>query len=280
MTTDPTDPLIELSALERLHVRIAGRMNREPWKAFWTACGRQLNARVVAMLSFRQLVVHGFEHIERTSVERPVLLIANHRSYFDMHLVSALLFRRLRRRMRIFFPIRGRYYYESVGGIALNLVGAYWSMFPPLFASADHQAFDRYALDLLIGLCREGRGHVIGIHPEGGRNRSPDPYSFRKIQPGAGRIIHAARPQVVPVFITGLGNRLSRIIANNWRTADPIRVHFGPAVDLSAFYTLPAKGSTYKTITDHVMDKVRELAEQDREIYAATPVATVEHDHA
>ena len=75
---------------------------------------------------------------------------------------------------------------------------------------------------------------------------------------------------MIPVFVAGLGNSLLRHIAASWRRGEPIRVHFGAAVDLSALYALPPKGSTYKAITDHVMERVRELSEQDRATYAPT----------
>jgi 1-acyl-sn-glycerol-3-phosphate acyltransferase len=261
------DPLAELSSLERFHFRLAGLMNREPWKAFWSACGRQINARGIAVLAGDHLRVSGFEHVEATSPDRPILLIANHRSYFDLYVVSSVLFRQLKRRLRIYYPVRGRYYYETLGGMFVNFAAAYWSMYPPLFSTSARQNFDRYALDLLIKLCSEGEGNVIGIHPEGTRNRDPDPYSFGKFQPGAGRIIHAARPQVLPAFITGLPNQIRTVLAARRRGADPIRVHFGQAVDLSEFYALPAKGSTYKAIVEHVMSRVAELAEADRATY-------------
>ena len=71
-------------------------------------------------------------------------------------------------------------------GLLLNQVAASWSMFPPLFALPTHAVTDRYALDLLCDLCARGPGTILGIHPEGGRNLSPDPYSFMRCQPGAG----------------------------------------------------------------------------------------------
>jgi hypothetical protein len=73
------------------------------------------------------------------------------------------------------------------------------------------------------------------------------------------------------VFIGGLPNRVRTVLANYWRHADPIREHFGPAVDLESFYALPAKGSTYKSIVEHVMARVADLAEADRAEFA--PVA-------
>ncbi|HEX7122814.1 MAG TPA: lysophospholipid acyltransferase family protein [Gemmatimonadaceae bacterium] len=264
------EALAVLSPFEQRAFSIAERMNRGAWKEVWVFFQRQVGARWVGLIAEPQLEVFGFEHVTRTTAERPLLLVANHRSVFDLIVVSEVLFRRLDRPIRINFPIRGRGYYQTVTGVLANGLVGFWCMFPPLFALPTHQAYDRYALHLLIELCREGRGNVIGIHPEGGRNRDPDPYSFRKLQPGTGRIIHAARPQVLPVFIAGLGNSLARQVSNLWQRREPIRVHFGPEPDLSPFYTQPAKGSTYKAITEFVMDRVRELAEQDRARYGKT----------
>jgi 1-acyl-sn-glycerol-3-phosphate acyltransferase len=262
------EALAVLPRFERVVFRIVDRMNRGAWKALWAAIGRQVHARVLHGLVRRRLHVFGIDHVARTDGGRPVLLVANHRSFYDLFLVSAILLRRLPRRTRVFFPVRGRYYYESPGGVLLNWIAAMWSMYPPLYAAPSQRAFNRYSLDLLIRLCRSGRGHLVGIHPEGGRNRDPDPYSFRRIQPGAGHIIHAAQPQVVPVFVAGLSNRFSRLVAAAWHPEDRIRVHFGPAVDLSELYAMPAKGSTYKRITEHVMARVRDLAEHDRAQFA------------
>lgn len=265
------EALAALAPFERRAFTLVERMNRGAWKELWVFCQRHINARWIGMLSRPQLEVCGFEHVERTTATRPLLLVANHRSNFDMIVVTEVLFRRLDRPVRINFPIRGRGYYQNVTGLLLNFVAGFWAMYPPLFALSSHAVFDRYALDLLIAMCREGQGAVIGIHPEGGRNRDSDPYSFRKFQPGTGRIIHAARPQVIPVFIAGLSNSFTGQVANLWRKGEPIRVHFGAEPDLSELLSLPAKGSTYKAITERVMDDVRLLGEQDRALYGKPP---------
>lgn len=266
------EALAVLSPFERRAFLLADRMNRGAWKKVMVVLQRHVGARWVGLLSRPQLEVTGFEHVQRTTGDRPLLLVANHRSVFDLIVVSEILFRRLDRPVRINFPIRGRGYYQTVSGVLANGLVGFWCMFPPLFALPSHQVYDRYALQRLIELCREGPGNVIGIHPEGGRNRDPDPYSFRKLQPGTGRIIHAARPQVLPVFIAGLSNSIIRQVANLWQRREPIRVHFGAEPDLSALLALPPKGSTYKAITEFVMDRVRELAEHDRAQYGGSPV--------
>lgn len=257
-----------LSPLERSIVEIALRMNREPLKGAWTWCQAAIGATWIALATGRLLRTEGFEHVRDAYARGPLLFVANHRTYFDMFVVSSLVHRELPGRKRLYFPVVGQYYYQSLVGLALNQFFAFWSMFPPLFALPTHGASDRYALDLLVELCSQGPGHILGIHPEGGRNRDPDPYSFMRFQPGTGKIIHAARPIVIPTFIAGLDNDIVTQVRRNWTGGEPIRLWFDAPVDLAEYLALPGKGSTYKQITDVVMARVMALAEQDRDRYA------------
>jgi 1-acyl-sn-glycerol-3-phosphate acyltransferase len=198
------------------------------------------------------------------------LLVANHRSFFDMYAVSSVLFRRTKRQMKLFFPVRARVFYETLAGVFVNFIGGWWSMYPPIFADEDpiKRIFDKYSVERLTDLCREGAGHVIGFHPEGTRNLNADPYSFLRAQPGVGKIIKDAQPQVIPVFIAGLGNKVWQQIKGNWSKGEPVRIHFGSTLDLSEFYTKPDRVRTYKEIADYVMGKVAELGEVDRAMFA------------
>lgn len=260
-----------LSPMERVHFELALRMNREPVKALWT-WGQRLAGALGVRLATRNLVrVQGFEHIEHAVRSGSVLFVANHRTYFDLFVVASLIHRRIPGFSRLYFPILGQYYYQSFGGLAANALAGMWSMFPPLFALPAHRESDRYSLDLLTALCARGSGHVLGIHPEGARNLDPDEYTFLKHKPGAGRIIHAARPIVIPTFIAGLRNDLFEQIRLNWEGGEPIRVWFDEPLDLSDLYPEPAKGSTYVAITDRAMDRVKALAELDRAWRQANP---------
>jgi 1-acyl-sn-glycerol-3-phosphate acyltransferase len=142
-------------------------------------------------------------------------------------------------------------------------------MYPPFFATGDRpipekRVFDRYSFRVLTELCSTGPGNVIGFHPEGTRNKSEDPYSFLRAQPGVGKLIMEAKPQVIPVFIAGLGNDLPRQIARNWTREDVIRIHFGELLDFSDFFDKPNRLRTHKAIADFVMQKIGALGEQDR----------------
>ncbi|HEX7956544.1 MAG TPA: lysophospholipid acyltransferase family protein [Pyrinomonadaceae bacterium] len=263
------EELSALSPFERFAFRLTWRMNRGGWKRFWTFCQRTLGAGWIHLCTYNLMRVSGLEHLRSVARERPLLLVANHRSFFDMYVVSTALFRGTEWRKQLFFPVRGRFFYDNPAGLLVNLLMGWWSMFPPFFAGGDNpkldkREFDKFSMRLLASLAREGAGNVIGFHPEGTRNKGADPYSYLRPQPGGGKLIKDARPQVVPVFIAGLGNDLPRQVLGNWRGGEPVRVHFGPALDLSDFYGRRDSVRTYKEIADFCMSKIAELGEQDR----------------
>ena len=249
---EPTrEELAALSKFEQFAFRLTRRMNRGRWKRFWTFCQRIFGAGWIHLSTYNLMCVYGLENVESVSRARPLLLVANHRSFFDMYVVSTVLFRR------------------TSCGLLVNFAMGWWSMFPPFFAGGDNpkldkREFDKFSMRLLAELCREGEGNIIGFHPEGTRNKGSDPYTYLRPQPGVGKLIREARPQVVPVFIAGLGNNLVRQVLGNWRGGEPVRVHFGPAIDFTDFYDRRDSVRTYKEIADFAMSKIAELGEQDR----------------
>jgi 1-acyl-sn-glycerol-3-phosphate acyltransferase len=267
------EELATLSGMERFAFRVAHRMNQGGWKRFWTFCQRTLGAGWIHLATYNIMRVYGLEHVEAAARSRPLLLVANHRSFFDMYAVSSVLFRQTKWRKELFFPVRGRFFYESPLGMLVNFLMGWWSMYPPFFATGEKpmlekRTFDKFSMRLLAGLCREGEGHVIGFHPEGTRNRDADPYTFLRPQPGVGKLIKDAAPQVIPVFIAGLGNDLTRQVLGNWRGGEPVRIHFGPVIDLTEHLSKRDSVRAYKEIADFVMSKIAELGEQDRSIRA------------
>ncbi len=269
--SDPTpEEVAVLSRTERFAFFQAHEMNQGRWKRFWTWCQRHVGSRWIQVATYNLMNVYGLEHVEATDASRPLLLIANHRSFFDMYAVSSVLFRRTKRPMKLFFPVRARFFYESLLGVAINFLAGWWSMYPPIFAeeAPEKRAFDKFSIRRLTELCSRGRAHVVGFHPEGTRNLNSDPYSYLRAQPGVGKLIKEAQPQVVPVFIAGLGNKALSQIMGNWRGGESIRIHFGPQLDLSEFFARPDRVRTYKEIADFLMSKVAELGEVDRKMFA------------
>jgi 1-acyl-sn-glycerol-3-phosphate acyltransferase len=266
------EELAVLTSFERFAYRLTRRMNQGAWKRFWTWCQSTMGAGWIHLSTYNIMNVYGLEHVEAAARERPLLLVANHRSFFDMYAVSAMLFRLTKWRKQLFFPVRGRFFYQSPLGLFVNLVMGWWSMYPPFFATGDHpllekRTFDKFSFRLLTDLARTGPGNVIGFHPEGTRNKNDDPYSFLRAQPGVGKLILEAKPQVIPVFIAGLCNSLPRQVARNWNRKEVIRIHFGPLIDLRDYVNRPDRLRTHKEIADMVMEKIAELAENDKKLH-------------
>ena len=92
-----------------------------------------------------------------------------------------------------------------------------------------------------------------------------DPYSFLPAQPGVGKVIMEARPQVIPIFIAGLGNDLPRQVLGNWTGGNKVRLWFGEPLDLSEFYGQRNSLRTHKKLADRLMEEIGELGKQDRD---------------
>jgi 1-acyl-sn-glycerol-3-phosphate acyltransferase len=257
-----------LGGIERAAFRLTRAMNRGTWKLFWTFCQRHIGSLWIYLATYNLMSVHGIENVEQTDPSKPVVLVANHRSFFDMYTVSSVLFRRTKRPMRLFFPVRAKFFYTNPTGWFVNFIMGWWSMYPPFFREekdAEKREFDKFSVRELTSICTAGHGHIIGFHPEGKRNLSDDPYSVLPAQPGIGKVLYNARPQVVPVFIAGLGNDLPRQIIGNWTGGEKIRIWFGEPLELDSFYEKPDRLRTHKEIADILMTKVAELGEMDRQ---------------
>ena len=268
-----TEELSVLSGMEKVGFRLADKMNRGAWKQFWTFCQRHIGSLWIKIATYNLMNVFGLENIEQTDVRKPLLLVANHRSFFDMYTVSSVLFRQTTRPIKLFFPVRAKFFYDSPLGWFVNFVMGWFSMFPPFFREdreIKKRAFDKFSMRRLIEICSRGEAHVIGFHPEGKRNLSEDAYSFLPAQPGIGKVIMASHPQIVPIFIAGLGNDLPKQILGNWRGGEKIRIRFGKPIDLSEFYKKRDSLRTHKEIADFLMQKIGELAEEDKRNFGQT----------
>jgi 1-acyl-sn-glycerol-3-phosphate acyltransferase len=121
-----TEELAVLSPFERLSFHFVSRMNRGGWKRFWTWCQKIFGAGWIHLSTYNIMSVYGLEYVEAAAHDRPLLLVANHRSFFDMYVVSTTLFRHTKWRKQLFFPVRGRLFYQSPLGLFLNFVFGWW----------------------------------------------------------------------------------------------------------------------------------------------------------
>lgn len=256
-----------LNPVERTGFRLTHRMNLGRWKRFWTFCQRHIGSLWIKISTYNLMNVFGIDHVQNSDPIKPLLLVANHRSFFDMYVVSSVIFRQTTRPVSLFFPVRARFFYDNPLGWFVNLVMGWWSMYPPFFretGEGQKREFDKFSLQRLIEICSEPKPNLIGFHPEGKRNFSEDPYSLLPAQPGVGKVIMEARPQVIPIFIAGLGNDLPKQILGNWTGGEKVRVWFGEPLDLSDFHSERNSLRTHKRIADHLMEKIADLGDKDR----------------
>jgi len=212
--------------------------------------------------------VHGYERLPKLEPAQSYILIANHRSFFDLYVVFGdLVHRGLSH--RIVFPVRSNFFYDNPLGLFVNGVMSFFAMYPPLFRDRKKMFLNPLALEELAFLLRRG-GMFAGIHPEGTRKRDDDPYTFLPAQRGVGKVIQDARVPVIPVFINGLINDLPKQVASNFdRTGRDIFVVFGKPVDFSDLLDQGKSPKVHQAISDRAMQAVAELGQEERALRAA-----------
>ena len=269
------EELSVLSPTEKIGFKLTRKMNQGAWKRFWTFCQRHLGSLWIKISTYNLMNISGLENFAETDPTRPILLVANHRSFFDMYVVSTALFRKTDRQFNLYFPVRAKFFYDSPVGWFVNLVMGWFSMYPPFFREekvAEKREFDKFSMRELIRICSAEESNIIGFHPEGKRNLSENPYEFLPAQPGVGAVIRKAKPQVIPVFVAGLGNDLPKQVLGNWTGGEKIRVRFGAPVDLSEFYEKSDRLRTHKEISDYLMLQIGKLGDIDRQEFGASNV--------
>jgi 1-acyl-sn-glycerol-3-phosphate acyltransferase len=207
----------------------------------------------------------GLDNVRDLKPSRGLLLASNHRSLFDQYAISCWLFRTTRLLERIYFPVRSDFFYERPLGVFVSLVMSALSMYPPVFRGASKREFNAYSIQRMIQILSEP-GSVVGVHPEGTRNQSPDPYTLLKAQPGIGKLILEARPTVVPIFINGLSNDFRAQVKCNFDgTGAPIIIVFGAPLDLEPFYARGTKLRNQKGVADFVLAEIAKLGQIERD---------------
>ena len=207
--------------------------------------------------------VYGMERLPRFEKRKSFILVSNHRSFFDLYVITGHLVR-LGLGHRIVFPVRARFFYTSPLGLLVNGLMSFFAMYPPIFRERKQLFLNPASLDELGWLLARG-GMLAGLHPEGTRNLGDDPYSFLPAQRGVGRVIHAAKVPVIPVFINGLINDLPRQVGSNFDgTGRRIVVVFGAPIDFGGLIAAPSSPKVHQAIADRTLDAIAGLGHEER----------------
>ncbi len=227
------EQLASLSRNERLTFEIGHFLARPELAPLSTAWTSVITGGVIWTCGGRRLNVVGLENVLGFGKQDSFVVVANHRSFFDFFIISAILYWRTGVSKRMFYPTRGTFFYDSPLGTAVNLFMSAGRMFPPVLREKEKRSFNRYSLDRCIKELNTP-GTVLALHPEGTRNKGDDPYKLLPAQPGAGRLALAGKP-TIPVWIAGMTNSLGREFVHNWSNPDPhpIDVYFGAPVKVA-----------------------------------------------
>ena len=254
-------PLELLSFFERFSFRVlrwlsgpAHRLARA-WQILWLR-------PFLWLFVGRRIVARGAERLQRLPRDRPILLVANHRTFFDLFVLAWILVGRFGLRARVSFPVRANFFYQNPLGLLFCLFFSGGSMFPPFFRDAKKRAFNTHAVQILVERLRQP-GNLVGFHPEGTRSKGGDPYDLLPAQPGAGKLVLDARPTVLPAFVTGLSNSLGGELWANLLGRRPVVAVFGEPIPPERW----AEGSRLalqKRCADELLEEIRKLQPEER----------------
>ena len=269
----PAEPFEVLRPFERFAFRVmrslnAGGTSRPAW--IWQ---RYVLIPFVRLFVNRRVQVHGLERLRDLPKDCPLLLVSNHRTFFDQFVLCAQLMRVPALRRHLTFPVRGNFFYEHPLGLLVGIILSGGTMFPPFFRSAEKMPFNKASLALLIDKMKRP-GQLVGFHPEGKRNQGDDPYTLLPAQPGVGEIALKARPMVVPAFINGLTNSAGGELRASFSAQPKVIAVFGAPVDLGDF---PAETrlTHHKRCADRLNARIAELGAEERTLRAALRSAKV-----
>jgi 1-acyl-sn-glycerol-3-phosphate acyltransferase len=211
----------------------------------------------------RLVTVHGLERLPPWNPDGSLILVANHRSFFDLYATTAELVAR-GLPQRILFPVRSTFFYDHPLGPLVNGLMSFFAMYPPIFRERNRAALNLANLDEVAALLRRG-GFIVGLHPEGTRKKDDDPYTFLPPQSGVGRLIHQARVPVVPVFVNGLGNDLPKQVFDGLSgRGERIHIVFGAPIAFGSLLDERPSPKAYKAVAAACLGAIGELGREEK----------------
>ena len=258
-----------LSSVERLQIRAIRHTFEQPLlDRSVRRLQRLVGSRWITAFTSNLAQLHGLENVPQLDPAKSYILVSNHRSFFDLYVVTGNLVQRGMQH-RILFPVRAKFFYDAPLGFVVNGVMSFFAMYPPIYRERSRAALNLLSLDEIVYRLKQG-GYFAGIHPEGTRKLDDDPYTFLPAQSGVGRVIHKSRAVVLPVFVNGLINDLPKQVRSNFdRTGRPIHVVFGAPIDFGEQLDRPGSPRVYKALAERCMQVIGELGQQEKQLRAS-----------
>ena len=282
MAESAADPA-ELTRIEKVALRLATATNE-------SVVGQFLQDRFLRGVTYpwvrlgmaHRCLFEGLDPVIGLNPDRGVLVASNHRSFFDQYaILLGMYLTGTPWVKRINFPVRANFFYEHPLGMLVNWGVAAGAMWPPVFRQRERAEANKVTVDKIVDLLAHP-GTVIGVHPEGTRNKGDDPYEMLPAMPGIGQIALQARPVAIPIFIGGLGNDFITEFRANYqpgiRRERPCIAIFGDPIDYSEFTTAKPRPALYKKCADLFRDRILALAPREKELRAQCLAGAIADD--
>jgi 1-acyl-sn-glycerol-3-phosphate acyltransferase len=258
----PPAPVEQLEPFERAAFQSIDFLNRHAKRAteFWL---RNVSAQWMTVGSFNMMHAVGLERLKGLRYDDGILLVSNHRSFFDLYMLTVLLHRHTPLRQPVMCPVRADFFYRQPLGVLVNLIVGGGRMFPPFFREPNKRDFNTWAIERVATELKNG-STVVGFHPEGRRNKNADPYEPLPAQPGVGRLVMESWPIIVPAFINGLTNNFVGDIVGNFDGSRKVVAVFGEPIDTSSYKKLGNRITSHKKIADDLLRRIYALGDEER----------------
>lgn len=267
---EPTQAQLDvLDSFERTAYNLADFWNKHMrWQA--ALYNSTVMMGVTWLTVARRVHISGVENATALDWTRGVMIVANHRTFYDYFGIMSELVRKVPEYQpdRIMFPVRSAFFYERPLGVFLNLAMSGMAMFPPIMRERSKKVWNDYALARCVDEL-EHNACVVGVHPEGRRHPDIPMFEVRGGKTGVAHVaLEAEHCQVLPVFFTGVTNDLLEEFRRNWLEPDryPVFLAFGPEVDLQDLRRADNTEATEQQAVDRFMMAISAMAARCREL--------------
>lgn len=254
-----------LSLTERIAISIGRRINHPGllrWFSVWW--GRLFTCPVLKRVTGHRWRHHHSDRLQQISRQAPLLVVSNHRTFFDMYVgITALRYlTKYRLGAPSVFPVRAPFFYDRPLGVILNLIASGGCMWPPVFRDNRREQLNQVTTAEMKSLMNLD-GVCFGFHPEGKRSKSDDPFTLLPPKRGVGVLLEESREDLVilPLFISGLSGDVKRewsLRGSDAAKTDPIEFFWGEPTSPSQFSGDAAE------IASQVHQLIQELGDEAR----------------
>ena len=191
----------------------------------------------LAGVLFRTLLPVQIHHEERLQMDAPYILIANHQHMMDPLLIAWTCYR---------YQVR----FMGKKELAKSPIGK-WFFSKLLMITVDRHHTDMGAIRSALKVLKEG--HVLGIFPEGTRNK---PGVMEDMESGIGMLALMGKAKLLPAYIAGKPRLFRRV-----------HVYYGQPISLADI----AQKGVNKESCEEVLERIRQVY---RQMVADAPGAT------